>query len=887
MGLEHEKITALYERLSRDDEMQGESNSIINQKKFLEDYAKAHGMRNLRHFSDDGFSGTNFNRPSFKQLLEEVRAENVSTIIVKDLSRFGRNYLQVGFYTEMLFPDKGVRFIAINNNIDSENPIDNEFAPFLNIMNEWYAKDTSKKIRAIFRNRMENGERCSGSVPYGYKRMPGDKQTFYVDPEAAEIVQRIFAMAAEAVPMATIAQTLREEKVMIPSAYANAHEGVDCHNHTYNDPYAWTTTSVKYILERQEYLGHTVLGKTIKENYRSKKRRKATPEELLFFPDTHEPIVDQETWEKAQKLIQRRPKRLSRGRSTHRLSGMVFCADCGARMSYISPDSEHCESLVIYDSMSAFQCSHYRNRNHQCTSHFVKASALEEAIRVSVKAVARNILQDEEVFARTLMEQWNQTHEQLSEDLKKELSAARHRVEELDLLIRNLYENQAKGIIPERQFQKLITQYDEEQLKLEGRIAELEEPESESAPRKADIDRFTDLIRKYRDFSEITDEMLYALIDRMEVHTGTGRGLNREQRVDLYFNFIGQFIPSIDAEEEAEKRKVIESEKANRKLQASRRQSEKRKQYRADLKKRAETDPAAATEYQTLLEKERIRNQKYRFSISNHPDPTVIAEREKRQRIALLRKKTVAELEELAKTDPEAEEVLRKKRERTAKQNKKAAERRKERILSDPEYAAHCKEKSDQYAKNANKRRAALKEAAATDPEATARYEALLEREARVREKSKDKRRKRLVEDPAYAAEQKARSREYNRRKTEQRKADREELIRLAEQGNEEAAAKLATMRAAQVEASTRSRKKLIEKAKTDPEAARKLEEKRKKRNEHYRRKREEMIAQAGTNPEVTKWETHPESSRKNNRIYYPKKKAKTAGKESEQNEAV
>ena len=260
MGLKHEKITALYERLSRDDEMQGESNSIINQKKFLEDYAKAHGMRNIRHFSDDGFSGTNFNRPSFERLLEEVKAEKVSTIIVKDLSRFGRNYLQVGFYTEMLFPDKGVRFIAVNNNIDSENPMDNEFAPFLNIMNEWYAKDTSKKIRAIFRNRMENGERCSGSVPYGYKRMPGDKQTFYVDPEAAGVVRRIFQMAAEAVPMAVIAQTLRDENVMIPSAYASTHEGVDCHNHNYRDPYAWNTTSVKYILERQEYLGHTVLG---------------------------------------------------------------------------------------------------------------------------------------------------------------------------------------------------------------------------------------------------------------------------------------------------------------------------------------------------------------------------------------------------------------------------------------------------------------------------------------------------------------------------------------------------------------------------------------------------------------------------------------------------
>ena len=218
MPYSNDKITALYERLSRDDEQQGESNSILNQKKYLEDYAKNRGLRNIRHFSDDGYSGTNFNRPAFNTLLEEIKAGNVGTVLVKDMSRFGRNYLQVGFYTEVLFPDKGVRFIAINNNIDSNNPTDNEFAPFLNIMNEWYAKDTSKKIRAIFRNRMENGQRCSGSVPYGYKRMPGDKQNLYIDPEAADVVRRIFRMAADAVPMGTIAQRLTEEKVLIPSA---------------------------------------------------------------------------------------------------------------------------------------------------------------------------------------------------------------------------------------------------------------------------------------------------------------------------------------------------------------------------------------------------------------------------------------------------------------------------------------------------------------------------------------------------------------------------------------------------------------------------------------------------------------------------------------------
>ena len=851
MGIQYDKITALYERLSRDDELQGESNSITNQKRYLEDYARSHGMRNIRHFSDDGFSGTNFNRPSFNRLLEEVKAGNVATVIVKDMSRFGRNYLQVGFYTEMLFPEKGVRFIAINNSIDSDNPTDNDFAPFLNIMNEWYAKDTSKKIRAIFRNRMENGERCSGSVPYGYKRIPGDKQTLYIDPEAAEVVRRIFNMAADAVPTAEIAQRLRDDKVQIPAAYAETHEDIDCHHHNYRDPYGWNATSVNYILERQEYLGHTVLGKTIKDSFKSKRRRKATKEELLFFPDTHEPIIDQETWDRAQKLLKRRPKRLSNGRVTHRLSGMVFCADCGARMSYTSPDSEHCESTVIYDSMSSFQCSHYRNVNHTCTSHYVKASVLEEAVRLALKAVTKDILQDEDEFAARLLEQWTRSHEQLSGDMKKELAAARHRVADLDLLIRNLYENQAKGLIPERQFQKLMAQYDEEQLKLEGRIAELEIPETEIAPRKAEIGRFIDLIRRYRAYDEVTDEMLYALIDRIEVHAGTGRGLSREQRVDIFFSFIGQYASPIDPEEEAARLKALEEEKADRKRQVEKERRENRKRHRKDLKERSKTDPEAAAEYHALLEKDRIRNAKYRSTISKHPDPEALAERDKRQRFAALRKMKVVELEKLAVTDPEAEEILREKRERTKIQNQKQAVRRKELAGKDADFAEHRKEKAAEYAKNANSRRAALKEAAMTDPEAAVKYEALLEREARARKKTEENRQKRLAEDPEYAEKVAARRKEYNRRKTAQRKAEREELMRLAEQGDEEAIAKLTAMRAKQVEASTRSRNKLREQAKTDPKAAEKWAAHQKKKRDNANRKYAELKKAAETDPQA------------------------------------
>ena len=264
------KITALYERLSRDDEQAGESNSIQNQKKYLEEYARQKGLRNIRHFYDDGYSGTNFNRPGFAALLDEIEAGHVEVLIVKDLSRFGRNYLQVGYYTEILFPKKGVRFIAVNNNVDSATPQDNDFTPFLNIMNEWYAKDTSNKIKAVFKSRMKDGLRCSGSIPYGYKREPGDKQTLIVDEPAAEVVRKIFRLMCQGVTTTGIAEILTKEKVLIPSAYAAINQPENCRHKKVADPYRWSATTVGYILDRQEYLGHTVLGKSVCENFKTK-----------------------------------------------------------------------------------------------------------------------------------------------------------------------------------------------------------------------------------------------------------------------------------------------------------------------------------------------------------------------------------------------------------------------------------------------------------------------------------------------------------------------------------------------------------------------------------------------------------------------------------------
>ena len=277
------RITALYERLSRDDDLAGESNSITNQKKYLEDYAQKNGFKNIRHFTDDGFSGVNFNRPGFQSLIKEVEAGNVETLIVKDMSRLGRNYLQVGFYTEVLFPQKNVRFLAINNSIDSNNASDNDFAPFLNIMNEWYAKDTSNKIKAVFDARMKDGKRCSGSIPYGYNRLPNDKQTLVVDPVASEVVKRIFLLANEGKSPRTIAELLTEEKVLIPAAYAKKYHPEQYNGTKFSNPYLWGTSSVRTILGRQEYLGHTVLRKSVSTNFKLHKRKETDEDEAELF----------------------------------------------------------------------------------------------------------------------------------------------------------------------------------------------------------------------------------------------------------------------------------------------------------------------------------------------------------------------------------------------------------------------------------------------------------------------------------------------------------------------------------------------------------------------------------------------------------------------------
>lgn len=575
------KITALYERLSRDDELQGESNSITNQKHFLEDYARKNGFVNIRHFIDDGVSGTTFDREGFQSMIAEVEAGNVAVIIVKDMSRFGRDYLKVGFYTEVMFKEKGVRFIAINNGIDSSNQQDSDFTPFLNIMNEWYARDSSRKIQAIFKARMQEGKRVSPSVPYGYRRDPDDKQHLIIDPEPAAVVRRIFKLVLEGNGVNRIADILYADKILIPSAYAEKYYPENQHSKSFHDPIRWTNQTIIHILEKREYMGHTVLGKTISESYKTKKRRKATEDELMIFENTHEAIIDEETWNNVQRLIEtkRRPKK--NGAPPCRLSGLLYCADCGSKLSH------RYNSRNKYDADNSYGCSSYRQYTRNCTMHYIRVSVVEKLILETIREVSAYALSNEKEFVKKVREASDVQQEATMKEYRRRLGKAKRRHEELDDLVKKLYESFATGKIPEKHFDRLLSGYDNEQTALEAEIQELQTGLDRYGADSVRADRFLELVKRYTDFSELTTPMLNEFIEKVVVHEADKSTGDRVQKVDIYLNFIGAFtVPKMEAALTAE-----QEAREQRKLQARNREREQNRlrmqRYRARQKELA------------------------------------------------------------------------------------------------------------------------------------------------------------------------------------------------------------------------------------------------------------------------------------------------------------
>ena len=525
------KITALYCRLSRDDELQGDSNSIVNQKAILSKYAKENGFKNTLFFVDDGYSGTNFNRPSWNELLERIENGKVSALIVKDMSRLGRDYLKVGFYTEVLFVEKGVRFIAINNGIDSTNQTDSDFTPFLNIINEWYAKDTSKKIRAVMKSKGEAGEYLCTNPPYGYMKDADNKKHWIVDEEAAEVVKRIFTLCLEGFGPSQIARILKEDKVITPTIHFQ-QTGRATRNTPPDNPYHWTGDTVADILERPEYQGHTVNFKTYKQSYKSKKTCYNPKEKQLVFENTHEAIIDADTWERGQEL-RKNKRRPTRTGKTNLFSGIVRCADCGEKLYY-------CTSKNFEARQDHFVCSTSRLKGKEvCPTHFIRTVVLEQGVLAHMRLVIACVSTHEERFRKAMgAKQKAEAKKELAAK-RRQLTQAERRIEELDRLFKSIYEDNANGKISDSRFQMLSDDYEQEQEELREKLLQLNEEILQQEEQAENIDRFIGKVRKYLDLDELTPAVLNDMIKAVYVHAPDKLSGHREQQIDISYDLVG------------------------------------------------------------------------------------------------------------------------------------------------------------------------------------------------------------------------------------------------------------------------------------------------------------------------------------------------------------
>lgn len=529
------KITPLYERLSRDDELQGDSNSIINQKLMLEEYARRNGFPNPTHFTDDGISGTRFDRPGFTAMMEQVEAGRVEAIIVKDMSRLGRDYLKVGQIMEILRV-KGVRLIAINDNVDSFKG-DDDFTPFRNIMNEWYARDTSKKIRSVFKAKGMSGKHVTGSVCYGY--LWDEKREYWVvDDEAAEVVRQIFRMTVEGYGPYQIATRLKEQKVEIPAVHLARHdEGVN-KTKTVKDPYGWGTSTIVHLLKKREYLGHTVNFKT-RKHFKDKKSHYVDESEWVIFENTHDAIIDQETYDNVQR-IRAKVKRYPNGwGEAHPLTGLMYCADCGGKM-YVhrTYNGKH---------LPTYTCSQYTKIpcGTLCpTQHRIRADVVLTLVADMLRAIAEYSKNDRAEFVRAVQDAQNEQQTADVSKKRKRLATAQRRVAELEKLTCKIYEDNVLGKLPDARYATLDAQYAKEQEALAAEIAELEKAIKGYEDSRKSAERFIALIDKYESFETITTTMLNEFVEKVLVHERARKGSqDTTQEVEIFFNFVGKYVP--------------------------------------------------------------------------------------------------------------------------------------------------------------------------------------------------------------------------------------------------------------------------------------------------------------------------------------------------------
>ena len=592
-----QRMTALYERLSRDDELTGESNSIVNQKSYLESYAAQHGFLNCVHYTDDGWSGGNFDRPSWKQLVADVEAGKVGTVLVKDMSRIGRDYLQTGYFTEVLFRQHDVRFIAIANNVDSDDPGSNEFTPFMNIMNEWYLRDQSRKMRAAVQMKGRSGKPITTNAPYGYKKDPDDHNHWLVDEEAASVVRRIFHLSIEGHGPYEIANILMQDSVETPGYYfakrsGNLLQGCNATEHRYD----WHGGTVLKILGRQEYMGHTVNFRTHKVSYKSKKKADNPPEEWVIFENTHEAIVDADTWKLAQHEKGTKTRIDSVGLANP-LTGLMFCADCGAKMynSRHRNERNNDASGLYFDT---YNCSTYSNTRIRetkiCSNHHISTQAVRTLLLEAIRKIAQYAISDPKAFAQQIRAEAQIQHEAAAKELKRRLARDRKRCAELDGLFQKLYESYATGKITEKRFDMMAANYETEQTELEQRIADGQQELDTYMQDEDRIDKFLELTKRYTDFSELTTPMIKEFVEKIVVHAPDRSTGQRTQQVDIYFKFIGQFSIPEETEQLSPEEQIARDE-----LEAKRAEYRRKYQRRKELKAQREAEAALADKKQT------------------------------------------------------------------------------------------------------------------------------------------------------------------------------------------------------------------------------------------------------------------------------------------------
>ena len=526
-------ITALYPRLSHEDELQGESNSISNQKRILETYAKQNGFSNLRWYTDDGYSGANFQRPGFQAMLADIEAGKVGTVIVKDMSRLGRNYLQVGMDTEMIFPQKGVRFIAINDGVDSAQG-ENDFAPLRNIFNEWLVRDTSKKIKAVKRSKGMSGKPITSKPVYGY--LMDEDENFIIDEEAAPVVRQIYSLCLAGNGPTKIARMLTEQQIPTPGTLEyrrtgstrRYHPGYEC---------KWATNTVVHLLENREYTGCLVNFKTEKPSYKLKHSIENPPEKQAVFENHHEPIIDRETWERVQELRKQR-KRPNRYDEVGLFSGILFCADCGSVMYQQRYQTDK-------RKQDCYICGSYKKRTADCTAHFIRTDLLTAGVLSNLRKVTSYAAKHEARFMKLLIEQNEDGDRRRNAAKKKELEAAEKRIAELSAIFKRLYEDSVTGRISDERFTELSADYEAEQKELKERAARLREELSKAQEATANAEKFMNVVRRHTTIEELTPTLLREFVEKIVVHEsvaldGKRRGKLRRQEIEIYYSFVGK-----------------------------------------------------------------------------------------------------------------------------------------------------------------------------------------------------------------------------------------------------------------------------------------------------------------------------------------------------------